>query len=109
MKNNGIADFIKPTIIMAQQYGTKVSVEIDHSDTDISELFDAFETICVGLGYHKDSFKNYIVERADEYNEEDVEENMYEPNEALKEAGERYLANFPTEFNDYGQRINKKK
>ena len=35
MNNKSITDFIKPTIITAQQYGTKVSVEIDHSDTDI--------------------------------------------------------------------------
>jgi hypothetical protein len=74
MKNNGIADFIKPTIITAQQYGTKVSVEIDHSDTDIDELFEAFQTICVGLGYHQSAWKNWIVDRADEYRETDNEE-----------------------------------
>ena len=74
MKNNGIADFIKPTIITAQQYGTKVSVEIDHSDTDIDELFEAFQTICVGLGYHQSAWKNWIVDRADEYRETDAED-----------------------------------
>ena len=73
MKNNGIADFIKPTIITAQQYGTKVSVELDHSDTDIDELFDAFETLVIGLGYHADSWKSWIVERAAEYHEEENE------------------------------------
>jgi hypothetical protein len=31
-------DFKKPTIITAQQYGTKVSVELDHSDTSIINL-----------------------------------------------------------------------
>ena len=45
MKNNSIADFLKPTLITGQQYDTKVTVEIDHSDTDIDELFDAFQTI----------------------------------------------------------------
>jgi hypothetical protein len=63
----------KPTIITAQQYGTKVSVEIDHSDTDIDELFDAFETIIVGLGYHQSSWKQWILDRADEYKEEETE------------------------------------
>ncbi len=63
----------KPTIITAQQYGTKVSVEIDHSDTDIDELFDAFETIIVGLGYHQSSWKQWILDRADEYREEENE------------------------------------
>ena len=63
----------KPTIITAQQYGTKVSVEIDHSDTDIDELFDAFETITVGLGYHQSSWKQWILDRADEYREDENE------------------------------------
>lgn len=90
MKNNGIADFIKPTIITAQQYGTKVSVEIDHSDTDIDELFEAFQTICVGLGYHDSAWKNWIVDRADEYKEEAAEEAMYEPSPILRKVAEAY-------------------
>jgi len=63
----------KPTIITAQQYGTKVSVEIDHSDTDIDELFDAFQTLVIGLGYHESAWKGWIVERAAEYQEEEDE------------------------------------
>ena len=74
MTNKSITDFIKPTIITAQQYGTKVSVEIDHSDTDIDELMYAFQTICVGLGYADSTWKNCIVDRADEYRETDAEE-----------------------------------
>jgi hypothetical protein len=62
-----------PTKITGEQYGTKVSVEIDHSDTDIDELFDAFETIIVGLGYHQSSWKQWILDRADEYREEENE------------------------------------
>jgi hypothetical protein len=71
--NKTVADFTKPTIITAQQYGTKVSVEIDHSDTDIDEIFDAFQTLIVGLGYHESSWKSWILDRADEYREEDSE------------------------------------
>jgi hypothetical protein len=63
----------QPTKITGEQYGTKVSVEIDHSDTDIDELFDAFETIIVGLGYHQSSWKQWILDRADEYREEENE------------------------------------
>ena len=74
MNNKSITDFIKPTIITAQQYGTKVSVEIDHSDTDIDELMDAFQTLIVGLGYHQTSFKSWVLDRADEYRETDNEE-----------------------------------
>ena len=100
--------FNKPTIITAQQYGTKVSIELDHSDTDIDELFDAFQTLIVGLGYHESAWKQWIIDRADEYREED-EESLYQPNQALKDAAELYKANLPNEFDDYGQRITKKK
>lgn len=75
MKDVKISDFMKPTVITAQQYGTRVSVEIDHSDTDISELFDAFKTICIGLGYSESSWKEYIVDTADEYKEDETENN----------------------------------
>jgi len=73
MKDVKISDFMKPTVITAQQYGTKVSVEIDHSDTDISELFDAFKTICIGLGYSETSWNEYIVDTAAEYREDESE------------------------------------
>lgn len=92
--------FNKPTIITAQQYGTKVSVEIDHSDTDIDELFDAFQTLVVGLGYHESAWKQWIIDRADEYREEDEEETgkdmgTYEPTAELKKAVEDFVANLP--------------
>jgi hypothetical protein len=91
MKNNGIADFLKPTLITAQQYGTKVSVEIDHSDTDIDELMDAFHTLVIGLGYHDSAWKEWVVDRADEYKEEAAEEAMYEPSPELRKAAEEYV------------------
>jgi ABC-type metal ion transport system substrate-binding protein len=74
MSYKSITDFIKPTIITAQQYGTKVSVEIDHSDTDLDELMDAFQTLVIGLGYHDSAWKNWIVDRAAEYHEQDTED-----------------------------------
>lgn len=74
MTNKSITDFIKPTIITAQQYGTKVSVEIDHSDTDLDEVMDAFQTLIVGLGYHQTSFKSWVLDKADEYRETDTED-----------------------------------
>ena len=95
MSNKSIADFIKPTIITGQQYGTKVSVEINHSDTDIDELFEAFKTIGVGLGYHDSTWKQWIVDRADEYKEEEIENardmGMYEPSPELRRAAEEYV------------------
>lgn len=126
MSYKSIKDFIKPTIITAQQYGTKVSVEIDHSDTDIDELFDAFQTLVVGLGYHESAWKQWIVDRADEYKEEEIENSMdmgiYEPSPELRRAAEEYVnmlsekdideaiaEHNQDEFDDYGSRKPKKK
>ena len=95
MNNRSTLDFIKPTIITGQQYGTKVSVEINHSDTDLDELMDAFQTIIVGLGYHDSAWKQWIVDRADEYKEEELENSrdmgMYEPSPELRRAAEEYI------------------
>jgi len=114
-------DYNKPTIITAQQYGTKVSVELDHSDTDIDELFDAFETLVIGLGYHADAWKSWIVERAAEYDEEEnekwedvskLEDDFFgtwdDYSATLEQDEERYAATKEDEdeFDDYGQRIN---
>jgi hypothetical protein len=48
MSYKSILDFKQPTIITGQQYGTKVSVELDHSDADLDELMDAFQTLVIG-------------------------------------------------------------
>jgi hypothetical protein len=75
MTNRGQLDFLKPTTITGQQYGTRITVEIDHSDTDIDELFDAFQTICIGLGYHESTLKQWVLDRADEYRDEEFDKN----------------------------------
>ena len=67
-------DFGKPTKFTAENYGTKISVEVDHSDLDIDEVMDAFQTLIIGMGYHENSFKNWVIERAQEYNETDAED-----------------------------------
>ena len=112
MKNSITPNFTKPTIITAQQYGTKVSVELDHSDTDIDELMEAFHTLVVGLGYHQSAWKQWVLDKADEYKEEDGDDE------------DEFVVEFPTnksyeykmtpifenkdedesEFNDYGMR-----
>jgi hypothetical protein len=66
----------KPAKFTGEAYGVKTSVEHDHSDLDIDQLMDAFETIAIGLGYHKDSWKQWILDRADEYRNEEFEENF---------------------------------
>lgn len=72
----------KPAKFTGEAYGVKTSVEHDHSDLDIDQLMDAFETIAIGLGYHTNSWKQWILDRADEYRETDTEE--------LKEKMEAY-------------------
>ena len=67
-------DFGKPTKFTAENYGTKISVEVDHSDLDLDEVMDAFQTLIIGMGYHENSFKNWVIDRANEYNETDAEE-----------------------------------
>jgi hypothetical protein len=125
--NKSIADFVKPTIITAQQYGTKVSVELNHSDTNIDELMDAFHTLVVGLGYHESGWKDWIIERAYEYKEEDIQNavhmGLYEPSPELRRAAEEYVNQLSTKdidealaehnadeedddyYDDYGRKI----
>ena len=74
MNSKLTTDFLKPTKFTAENYGTKISVEIDHSDLDIDEVMDAFQTLIIGMGYHQDSFKRWVIDRADEYNETDAED-----------------------------------
>jgi hypothetical protein len=66
--------FNKPTKFTAENYGTKISVEVDHSDLSLDEVMDAFQTLIIGMGYHENSFKNWVIDRADEYRETDAEE-----------------------------------
>ena len=66
--------FNKAAIFTAQTYGTKTTVEVDHSDLSLDEVMDAFQTLIIGMGYHENSFKSWVKERAEEYIETDAEE-----------------------------------
>ena len=74
MNSNFTTDFKKQAIFTAQSYGTKTTVEVDHSDLSLDEVMDAFQTLIIGMGYHENSFKNWVTERAVEYNETDAED-----------------------------------
>jgi hypothetical protein len=74
MNNNFTTDFKKQAIFTAQSYGTKTTVEVDHSDLSLDEVMDAFQTLIIGMGYHENSFKNWVIERAEEYIETDAED-----------------------------------
>ena len=73
MKNYNFSDMAKHAIFTAQTYGTKTTVEIDHSDLSLDEVMDAFQTLLNGMGYHSDTFKQWVLERAAEYQEEEDE------------------------------------
>jgi len=74
MNSNFTTDFKKQAIFTAQSYGTKTTVEVDHSDLSLDEVMDAFQTLIIGMGYHENSFKNWVIDRADEYRETDAED-----------------------------------
>ena len=74
MNSNFTTDFKKQAIFTAQSYGTKTTVEVDHSDLSLDEVMDAFQTLIIGMGYHENQFKNWVIERADEYRETDAED-----------------------------------
>ena len=70
---NLTTEWNKTAIFTAQTYGTKTTVEIDHSDLSLDEVMDAFQTLINGMGYHHDGFKEWVLERAAEYQEEEDE------------------------------------
>ena len=53
-----------------EQYSIKVSSEIDDS-SDIFEVFNSFCGLLVSYGFHHESVKDGILDKAEEYNEEE--------------------------------------
>lgn len=79
----------QPAIFSAQTYGTKTTVEIDHCDLDLDEVMNAFQTLIVGMGYSNDALKHWVLEKAEEYRED---EPKYDG------AGFSYSDNFPSHY-----------
>ena len=73
MNSNFTTGHDKASKFTAENYGTKISVEIDHSDLTLDEVMDTFETLIIGMGYSADSLKNWIIDKADEHRETDTE------------------------------------
>jgi hypothetical protein len=66
-----IKDFSQPTILKGTQYGTTITIEIDHSDTSIDEVMDGFLTIVKGLGYLDTTVNQWIKDKStDIYDDE---------------------------------------
>jgi hypothetical protein len=53
-------------------YGTTISVDFDSNDVGVDECLSAFISILRGLTWQDSTIKQYIIELADEYKEEDI-------------------------------------
>jgi hypothetical protein len=61
-----IKDFAQPTILSGKQYGTTITIELDHSDTSIDEVMDGFLTIAKGLGYLDSTINEWIKDKSND-------------------------------------------
>jgi hypothetical protein len=66
-------DFKKPATFTAELYDKKVSIEVDHSDLDIFELFEVFHKLTLASGYMDGSWREAVSELAELYKEEDAD------------------------------------
>ena len=66
-----IKDFAQPTILTGKQYGTTITIELDHSDTSIDEVMDGFLTIAKGLGYLETTINEWIKDKSKDIYEEE--------------------------------------
>jgi hypothetical protein len=56
------------TVVSAQAYNNKVTVELP-LDANLNDLMEAFRTLAIGLTYSPDTWKEVIMQLADEYHE----------------------------------------
>ena len=92
--NKNLSTMLNPTILSAQHYDRKITVEIDHSDTDLSEVMEAVETLIIGMGFSKDALKHWVLDMYDVYRDED--DANVEP--VYDGAGFTHSDNFPSHF-----------
>jgi hypothetical protein len=69
-----LSDMSKPTTFTAKHYDKTITIEIDHSDIDLNEVMEVFESLTIAMGFSKDGFRDWVKEMADVYTEEDTEE-----------------------------------
>ena len=73
-----------PTTLSCTQFSTKISVEMEHSDVTLNEMFSMFESLVTGLGYHSISFDNIILEKAERLRDEQESfKKVYDPETTL--------------------------
>ena len=75
----------QPSKVSATQWGKTVTIEVDHSDTDLLELIDMFKGLAVGLEYSESSWRTVIKELGALYEEEDMYDLKHKLNEWKEE------------------------
>lgn len=76
----------KPTSFTVKHYDKTITIEIDHSDIDLNEVMETFESLVIAMGFSKDGFRDWVKEMGDVYTEEDEEE------------AKTYKANLPDDY-----------
>ena len=71
----------QPSKVSATQWGKTVTIEVDHSDTDLLELIEMFKGLAVGLEYSESSWRSVIKDLASMYEEEDTDDLKHKLNE----------------------------
>ena len=82
----------QPSKVSATQWGKTVTIEVDHSDTDLLELIEMFKGLAVGLEYSESSWRSVIKDLASMYEEEDTEDLKHKLNEWKEEDLDAALA-----------------
>ncbi len=60
------------TRVIAEHCDKKVSIETNHNDLTIDEPMSMVETIIIGMGYSYNTWRDWVIEKADEYITEDT-------------------------------------
>ena len=71
----------QPSKVSATQWGKTVTIEVDHSDTDLLELIEMFKGLAVGLEYSESSWRSVIKDLGAMYEEEDTEDLKHKLND----------------------------
>ena len=50
----------EPFIITIQQYDRKYSIELEHSDVSMEDLYDIYRRITIAVGFHEDTVNEYF-------------------------------------------------
>ena len=75
----------QPSKVSATQWGKTVTIEVDHSDTDLLELIEMFKGLAVGLEYSESSWRSVIKDLASMYEEEDTDDLKHKLNDWKEE------------------------